>query len=445
MNIGDRIKVEVIDINHDGLGVAKLDGMAVFIPNTIDGEEVLCEIKKINKNYLEAKLIEVIKPSKYRVRPICPIFYKCGGCDIQHMEYKKQLEYKISMAQSTLRRIGHIDKKIDEIIGMDNPYYYRNKIQVPFTSKKGKTTCGYYMKKSHEIVPIDQCFIQPKYDTEIVNFIKNLANEYKVNGYNEETREGVIRHVLIRSNYLDEVMIVLVTNTEKIYHVDEMITKIVNRYPNVISIIQNINKKNTNVILGEKSNVLYGKSRIVDKLNDLYFDISHYSFFQINREQTEKLYNKAIEFLNPKKDDIVIDGYCGVGTISLNIAKHVKHVYGIEIVEDAIVDARNNAKLNNITNVDFIVGKVEEKIFDLLVNQISGIVIDPPRKGVEASVLEGIMKSKINKIVYVSCDVATLARDLEILSREYEIKNISLVDMFCQTTNVETVVCLERK
>lgn len=445
MIVNDKLTLQIVDLNHQGFGVAKHEGLAIFIPGALIGETIRCQITKIEKTFAQAKLLEILNRSQDRVKPVCEIFNNCGGCEIMHLAYHQQLKYKTKMAEETFKRIGHLDLKVEGILGMDNPYYYRNKIQVPFGERNKKVIAGYYKQKTHEIIPFDNCYIQPLYVTDIVKFIRNLANEYKISAYDEKTHIGTLRHVLIRNNYLDQVMIVLITNDDKINHIDEIVKKIITRYPNVISIIQNINKRNNNVILGDKHTVLYGEEYITDQINDLTFRIAHYSFFQVNRLQTEKLYQKVIEFLNPTPNDVIIDGYCGVGSITLSIAKKAKYVYGIEIVEEAIKNANVNAKLNLINNVKFIVGKVEEQIDKLFDQKIDAIVLDPPRKGVERSVLEKIISTNIPKMVYVSCDVATLARDLNILSEEYDIVKITLVDMFCHTCGLESVVLLTRK
>lgn len=445
MQIGDKIKISIVDINHDGFGVGRLDGFAIFVANTLYNEVVTCKISKINKNFAYADLIEINEPSLDRVKPVCGIFEKCGGCHLQHLEYSKQLEYKVNVATSTFKRIGHLDLTVDEIIGMENPYNYRNKIQVPFGTKKNKTICGYYKRKSHDIIPFDNCYIQPEYDNDIINFIKNLANEYNILGYDEVKHTGIIRHVILRTNYKNEVMVVIVANSTKLPHQKEITQKLTSRYPQIVSVILNINLRKTNVILGSDSVLLFGSETIIDRIGNLDFKISHYSFFQINPEQTVKLYDKVIEYLNPSKNDVVMDGYCGVGTISLYIANKVKWVYGVEVIEEAIADAINNADLNNITNASFEIGKVEDKIEEYVNKGLDAIVIDPPRKGVDKNVLDIIVASKIKKIVYVSCDVATLARDLEILNSEYTIDKITLVDMFPQTTGIESVVLLNRR
>jgi len=438
-------EVLITDLTHEGYGVGKVDGYPLFIPGAMVGEIVKYEVEKMNKSYGTAKLIEIVKPSPHRVKPRCNIFGVCGGCDLMHMSYQQQLAFKVKMAEDSFRKLGHLNLSVDEIIGMDEPYYYRNKVQIPFGMRKNKVICGYYKKKSHEIASFDYCYIQPEYITELITFIRNLANEYKISAYDEKEHQGVLRHVLVRNNYLHEMMIVFITNTDNIPNINEIINKIIKRYPQVKSIIHNINNKKTNVILGDKYHVLYGNDYLIDKIHDLQFKISFYSFFQVNLTQTEKLYQRVLNYLKPASNDIIIDGYCGVGTITLMIAKYCKQIYGIEVVNEAIENAKENAKLNNINNATFIVGKVEDEIGNLINNKISAIVLDPPRKGVEKVVIEKIIENNIHKIVYVSCNVATLARDLSLLASDYDIKNVTLVDMFCHTADVEAVALLERK
>ena len=304
---------------------------------------------------------------------------------------------------------------------------------------------GYYKKKSHEVVPIEKCYLQPDEMTEVIKFIKNLCNEYNVSIYNEITGKGILRHVLVRKNYKDELMVVLITNGSNMFHIDEIVEKVVNRYPNVKSIYQNINMKKNNIILGEHSKLLYGQKTLEEKLCDLYFDVSYQSFFQVNREQTEKLYNIVLEYAEANSKTSIIDAYCGVGTISLMLAKKAKFVYGIEVVKEAIINANANAKKNKITNTKFIVGKVEDKINDYVSDEVNTIVVDPPRKGLDQNVINTILNSNIKRVVYVSCNPTSLARDLKLLKEKFDIKKCSVVDMFCQTVGIETIVCLEKK
>lgn len=445
MEVNDKIKVEIVDLSHDGLGVAKVDGYTLFVDGALVGEKVNAEVTEMGKNYGFAKLISIVDKSPYRVKPICPHFGMCGGCDLMHLDYKMQLQYKKKMVEETIKRIGHIENPyIEDIIGMDNPYNYRNKVQMPFGYKR-KAIVGYYKKKSHEVVPIDKCYLQPDKITEMINFIKNVCNELGISVYNEQTGKGVMRHVLVRTNDKGEFMVVLVTNTRTLYNSDVIVSKLTSRYKSIKSIYQNINLKRNNVILGDFDKLLYGSKTIEDTLCGLKFNVSYQSFFQVNKEQTEKLYNIVLKYADVNDKTSIIDGYCGVGTISLLLAKKAKFVYGIEVVKEAINNAKENAKLNGITNTNFIVGKVEDKIDEYVDKGIQTIVVDPPRKGLDSKVVEAIINSNIKRIVYVSCNVSTLARDLNLFSEKYDLKKATVVDMFCQTTGVETVCLLERK
>lgn len=446
MDINEIYKVECSSMTHEGMGVCKIDGFPIFVPNMIEGEVGKIKITKLQKNYGYGVVKESIKSSPDRVLPKCPIFGECGGCDIMHLSYSKQLEFKTKMAQETFKRIGHLDNiNIEKIIGMEDPYYYRNKVQIPFQFNGKKVVCGFYRKRSHEVIPLETCFIQPPMSTDIARFVKNLVNEYDISVYDERNHSGNLRHILIRNTCDGDYMVVLITRENKIDNIEEIVDKITKRYPKIKSIIQNINKKDNNVILGNKSKLLYGVETLVDTLCGLKFNLSYKSFFQVNQKQTEKLYNQVLEYANISKEDMVVDAYCGVGSISLLLAKRAKKVYGIEIVEEAIEDAKENAKLNNIKNVEFIVGKSEEEIKNLKNDLIDVIVVDPPRKGCDIELINSIKEMKIKKMVYVSCNVATLARDLEILADTYVINKITLVDMFPHSSDVETCVLLELK
>lgn len=445
MKVLDILEVNCSDLNHEGLGVCKIEGFPIFVQGILVGEEGSIQITKLNKNFGYGKLLKLKKVSEERVKPICPIFGICGGCDIMHLNYKSQLDYKLKQANETLKRIGKINYEVTKIEGMESPYYYRNKVQVQYQMKNDKVKCGFYKKGSHEVVEFDECFIQPHLATDIALFIKNLSNEYKIKAYDETTKKGNLRHVLIRCNVNNEYMVVLITNEDKIPFEGKIIEKITKRYPNIKSVIHNINKKDTNVILGDNDRLLYGEKTLLENLMGLNFILSYRSFFQTNHIQTEKLYAKVLEYANPRKDEVIIDGYCGVGTISLMLAQHSKHVYGIEIVEDAINDANENSKINNIENATFIVGKTEEEILKLNDILIDTIVVDPPRKGCEKKLLDAILTRNIKKIVYVSCDIATLARDLSILEEKYEIKDFTIFDMFPHSAHLESCVLLERK
>lgn len=443
LNLKDKVRVEVIDINYDGLGIGRYNDKVVFIERGITGETVDVTIDYVNKNYYRGHVVEVVKRSNDRVDNACGSYPWCGGCSLLHMKYEATLKYKLKAVKDTLQRIGHIDYNITKIYGMEDPYGYRNKVQIPVGFSKGKLICGYYQSQSHKIVPFEKCLLQSENVNDVVNFLKNIFNEYKITNYNEETKKGCLRHILIRENYLGQLMIVFITNEKKIESINGIISKILNRYKNVISIIQNINSEDTNVILGNKSKVLYGEDEIIDKIGDISYRISHKSFFQINRNQTLKLYNIVLDYTKGFKN--IIDAYSGVGSISLMLSKQCQKVYGIEVVEEAVNDARNNALLNKINNAEFTLGKVEDEINNFIDKKIDCIVIDPPRKGLDVKVIEAINNSKIKNVVYVSCNPATLARDLNLLSEKYEIKDISLVDMFGFTSGIESVVKLTAK
>ncbi|MDY0063727.1 MAG: 23S rRNA (uracil(1939)-C(5))-methyltransferase RlmD [Bacilli bacterium] len=444
MEIGKIYQVTITGLSHEGHGIGKIDGQVIFIPHALIDEKVFCKVTKIKNNYGIGELQSVILSAKNRVKPICSYFGRCGGCNLMHMDYESQLQFKKKTAEDTFRKIGHLDCRIDEVYGMEDPYFYRNKIQMPFGIKNGKVIAGYYQEKSHHIIPIDRCYIQPQEGTQMVLFIRNLANEFRISGYDEKTGKGILRHVLLRVNKKQEWMVVLVV-TAKITYLNKLVNKIVERYPKVCSIIENINSKDTNVILGHQSYVVYGSEFIEDELMGAKFRLSHYSFFQVNAIQTAVLYQKVIDFLACTEKDTIIDAYCGVGTISIILAKLVKRVFGIEEIPAAIKDAEINARLNNVNNITFTEGLVEKEIPSLLNNAIDAIVVDPPRKGLDQKVISCMLDTNIPKIVYVSCNVATLARDLEKLQTKYEIKKTAMVDMFPQSNSMETVVLLEVK
>lgn len=445
MNVADILELECIDLNYDGLGVCKVDGFPIFVQHLLVGEVGEIMITKLNPNYGKGILLKLLKTSESRVKPICSIFGVCGGCDIMHLNYQKQLEFKLKSSSETLRRLGNVQYEIKNIVGMDEPFYYRNKVQIPYQMHEGKVICGFYKGGTHDVIPFEECFIQPNLSTEIALFIKDLANKYNITAYDENTKKGNLRHVLIRNTVNNDYMVVLITNEEKLPYQEKIVSELIKKYPNIKSIIQNINNKPTNVILGEKTNLFYGSLTLLEKIMGFNFILSYKSFFQTNHIQTEKLYSKVLEYAAPTKEDVIVDGYCGVGTISLVLAQKAKYVYGIEIVKDAIKDAKDNARLNDIDNVEFIVGKTEEEILKFKDINIDTIIVDPPRKGCDKQLLDAIIAKKIKRIVYVSCNDATLARDLKILADDYEIKDITLFDMFPHSVHVETICLMSRK
>lgn len=445
IKVGNIYLAECVDVNHEGLGVFRINDFVVFAPNAIKGEKVKLEITKVNSNFALGNIKEFITKSSSRVKPICKYFYECGGCDLMHMDYATQLEFKKNMVLSTLKKIAKLDEvNFLGIVGAKNQYYYRNKVQIPFSFKNGKNICGFYKKKSHDIIPLDECFIEPTLSTDIAKFIKNLLNEYKINAYNEANDKGTIRHVLIRNTFDNKYMVILVSKTKEIDCLDLIIEKIKNRYKEVESIILNIQDKKTNVILGDSSITLFGKDEIVDEILGNKFKLSHKSFLQINHEQTIELYKIVKEFADVGRDDIVLDAYCGVGTIGETLARDAKEVYGIEIVEDAIINARENAKLNKLDNCKYFVGKSEDIIKKLDVD-FDVALVDPPRKGCDRTFLEAIVEKGVKRIVYVSCDVATLSRDLLYLKDYYNVEKVKCCDLFPNSIHCEVVTKLVRK
>lgn len=459
---GEKYKVEFISMTHDARGVCKLTGIdvtgkllenyPVFVEGAIVGEGGMIEIIEMKKSYGIGQIVRIFKDkrSPNRVNPICPLFGECGGCQLMHLSYEGQLSFKKGMVRETLRKIGGFEKiRINDVIGMEDPTKYRNKVQVPFGEIKGKAACGFYKLNTHEIIPLDNCSIQTDEMTEIVKFIKNLCNEYHIRGYNEKINKGDIRHVLIRESIkTGEIMVILICTKSEYPELDELVNKLIKRHPRIVSVMMNVNKYQTNTILGNYFKVLYGRNYIIDELCGLKFKIGCRSFYQVNAYQTEKLYNQAITVGNFKETDVVIDAYCGIGTIGSAIAKKVKYVYGVEIVEEAIENARENAELNGLTNIEFVCNKAEDQIKEWAKQgiKIDAIVVDPPRKGCEGDFLKTVVEMNIPKIVYVSCDVATLARDLKYLAENgYKIGPVQPVDMFPQTNHIENVVCLTKK
>jgi 23S rRNA (uracil1939-C5)-methyltransferase len=444
--------INITGMGYEGEGVGKINNFTVFVHGALKGETVKVKIVKVSKNFAYGKLLEIIEKSKYRQEPKCPIYKRCGGCQIQHMSYKGQLEFKTQRVKDVIERIGKLDINdinIHETLGMDNPYRYRNKVQLPVKLVNGEIKIGFYAPRTHDIISMDSCYIQDKTADEVVRLTKEWLNKYNIEPYDEEKNSGNIRHIMIRKGFkTSEVMVVIVTKEEKIPYVDEFINLMINNISGIRSIVQNINTEKTNVILGLTNKVLWGDPIISDYIGKFKFNISPLSFFQVNPVQTELLYNKALEYANLTGDEIVFDAYCGTGTISLFLSQRAKKVYGVEVVSEAIKNARKNAEENNVNNVEFLEGESEKIIPKLIKEGIKAdvVVVDPPRKGCEKSLLEAIAKMNPKRIVYVSCDPATLARDLAILQNlDYKTLEIQPIDNFPQTAHVECVVKIEKK
>lgn len=470
----DCVELTIEDIGVSGEGIGKVDGYTLFVKDTVIGDVVRVKIMKAKKNYGYARLMDIIKPSKDRVEPACPIARQCGGCQIQAMNYNAQLKYKQKLVKDNLLRIGGLTEGADyemcEILGMDTPFRYRNKAQYPVgEDKDGNIVMGFYAGHTHSIIacPDDDCMLGHRDNAFILNAVKEWMKEYRVRAYNENIHKGTVRHVLIRTGYhTDEVMVCLVTKKMLRKEAADGLVKAIQKLKlNVASLVVNINKEDTNVILGKECITLYGRPYIEDYIGDIKFQISPLSFYQVNPKQTEVLYNKALEFAGLKGNESVWDMYCGIGTISLFLAKKAAKVYGVEIVPQAIEDAKNNAKINNIDNAEFFVGKAEEvvpafykkqtgvqsdndstdsKEYDMTRPDV--VVVDPPRKGCDKKLLDTIVSMSPDRIVYVSCDSATLARDLKLLVEYgYKVEKVQPVDQFGNTVHVETVCLLGRK
>ncbi|MBR6223599.1 MAG: 23S rRNA (uracil(1939)-C(5))-methyltransferase RlmD [Lachnospiraceae bacterium] len=450
MNKNETYEITIEDFTKDGEGVGHIEGMAVFVKDTVPGDVAVIKIIKLKKNYAYGRLMEVITPSRYRVEPVCDKARQCGGCIFQHVSYERQLEFKLKHVRDCLKRIGGIenaDELITGICGMDEPYHYRNKAQFPVgRDKEGKVITGFYAGHSHNIIDTEKCFIQAKVNEEILACVRKYIEDYNITTYSEEEHKGLVRHVLTRVGFTTgEIMVCLVINGKKLPH-SEVLVERLKGIEGMTSICLNVNTEKTNKILGNECITLWGEDYITDYLGDVKFRISPLSFYQVNPVQTEKLYGKALEYAGLTGSETVWDVYCGIGTISLFLAKKAKHVHGVEIVPEAIEDAELNSSINDITNTTFYVGKAEEVLpreYEKNGIHADVIVVDPPRKGCDIKALETIIKMEPKRIVYVSCDPATLARDVKWLSENgYELKCGEAYDQFCFSGHVETVVQL---
>lgn len=446
----DEFMAEILSNGVGGEGICKIDGFTVFVPDTVKGDKIKGKILKVKSGYAFGKAAKIISPSELRQTPCCSRSDVCGGCDIACMNYDYQLELKRNVVRDALKRIGGIDIEPEKTVGMDKPYFYRNKMQFPVgKNKDGETVYGFYAKRSHNIVPANECVTGKKYCKPIMDTIIDFMKEKGLEPYDELTHKGIVRHVFLRdSAFSGEIMVVIVINAESLPCSDEFVQKLLQTERNISGILLNINRKKTNLILGEKNVVLYGKDYITDRIGNLKFKISPQSFFQINSVQTEKLYNLALEAAGDLKDSTVFDLYCGTGTISLFMAQKAKKVYGIEIIDEAVKNSIENAINNGIENAEFYSGAVEDIIEDLYNDGVRAdvVVLDPPRKGSDKKTLDIIKNLSPSKIVYVSCDPATLARDLKYLTEDgFEVRGVVPVDMFPQTRHVECVCALQRR
>ena len=440
---------ECIDYTHDGLGVCKVDGVPYFVKGMIKGEVGQLKVIKTTKKYGVARLIDLHQSSNHRFNPPCPVYKQCGGCHLQHIDLEGQRAFKTKKIVDAFTRIGHIDCPVLETVMPNQLWHYRNKVQLPCGSKEGKIITGFYKQHTNDIIETDYCYIQNEQGNQLAKRTREIINELGIKAYDKQTYKGCLRHILVKVGiHTNEMMLVLITNGKSFRKKDILVEKLTQEFSNLKTIIQNVNERHDNVILGDFERVWYGDGYIKDTLDGITFRISAKSFYQVNPLMAEKLYSRAVELAGLKGDETVIDAYCGTGTISLFLARHAKKVYGVEIVEQAINDAKINATLNNITNVEFTVGDAGEFMKQQANDNkhIDIVVVDPPRKGLSQVFMDSLLILKPKTVVYVSCDVSTQARDVAYLVENgYKCELVQGFDQFYATYHVETVCLLSRK
>ena len=446
----DIVTLEIVDCGTDGEGIGKADGFTVFVKDAVIGDTIMAKIMKAKKNYGYGRLMEILKPSPYRVEPVCLSARQCGGCQLQAVSYEEQKVFKEKKLRGHLERIGGFTEfPMEPLIGMDDPYHYRNKAQFPVgRNKEGRIVTGFYAGRTHAIIENRDCALGIPQNKDVLDRVIAHMEKYNIAPYDEATGKGLVRHIFVRYGFFTgELMVSLIINGQDLPHQRELVEKLC-EIPGMTSISLNMNKKRSNVILCDKVKTIWGKEYITDKIGDISYEISPLSFFQVNPQQTWKLYSKALEYADLHGEETVWDLYCGIGTISLFLAQKAKFVRGVEIVPAAIEDAKRNAQINHIENVEFFVGKAEEVLpreYEKNGVYADVIVVDPPRKGCDAMLLKTILKMQPKRVVYVSCDSATLARDLRFLcDNGYELKKVCGVDQFPQTVHVETIVLLSK-
>lgn len=450
INKNEEYVVNIIDNGFQGEGIAKIDGITVFIDQAIKGEKIKIKILKVQTNFAYGKIIEILEKSSNRTDEKCSTYKRCGGCNLRHIKYDETLNIKKAIVENCLYKALKREIKVNNVLGMKNPLNYRNKLQYPVgVGKDEKIVMGVFSARTHDIVSTNECLIQNKKCQDIANDIFEFIKENNISAYNEETLKGTVRHIVIRIGIkTNEVLVTLVINDNNFKKDKELVEFLSKKHKNIKSIVKNFNKKNTNVILGDKTEIIYGDGYIYDILGDYKFKISPLSFYQVNPVQTEILYNTAINFLNDENDDIALDLYCGIGTIGIFASKYFKKVYGIEIVKQAIEDAKYNAEINNINNMEFYAGDVEEilpKIIEKDNIKPNVVFVDPPRKGLDKKTINLLKELQPSKIIYISCNPATLARDISLLEEKYDIGEVQPVDMFPYTSHVECVTVLYLK
>ncbi|MCG8514445.1 MAG: 23S rRNA (uracil(1939)-C(5))-methyltransferase RlmD [Halanaerobiales bacterium] len=447
---GDIIELVLDNLAHGGDCVGHWSGLAVFIPGGIPGERIKAKITSCQKSYARGKILEILESSQERIEPVCPVEQECGGCQLQHMNYRAQLIHKKRVVEDLLRRIGGFkDIEVNQVIGADFPYNYRNKAQFPLSrDQRGLIATGFYQQGTHRVVFHDHCGIQHPLLNRVMKKTIEVLNEYKLTVYNEEKHRGLLRHLVIRAGICTNQALLIIVTKNALFPVGkEIANRVMQMVPELTGVIQNINPRRTNVIMGEQMVLLAGQDYYVDYIGPVQFAISPASFFQVNTLQTERLYRIIRQYARLTGQETVIDAYCGIGSIALYLAKDAGRIYGIEGVEAAINDAQKNTELNNITNCFFQTGRVESELPRLLQEGIKPdlVILDPPRKGLADPVKEALLATEPDRLIYVSCNPATLARDLAVLSRKYRIELVQPIDLFPQTHHVETVTVMQRE
>ena len=449
LNKNDIVEVEIVDLTHEGSGVAKVDGFVFFVDNALPGEVIRMRVLKLKKNIGFGKVDEYVTLSPSRNQDINATYLRSGIADFGHMTYTEQLKFKRKQVVDNLYKTAGIsDVEVAETLGMETPYAYRNKAQVPVRRVKGQLETGFYRKNSHDLIPIEDFLIQDKEIDKLIVFVRDLLRRYDLKPYDEKEQTGLIRHLVVRrGHYSGQMMLVFVTTKPKVFRIDQVIAKITEAFPSIVSIIQNINDKNTNAIFGKEFRTLFGQDTITDSMLGNDYEISAQSFYQVNTEMAEKLYQTAIDFSDLNSDSSVIDAYSGLGTIGLSFAKQVKEVYGVEVIETAVEDAKKNAERNGITNAHYVADSAENAMAKWSKDGIKPdvIIVDPPRKGLTESFIKASVAMQPEKITYVSCNPATMARDIKLYQElGYELKKVQPVDLFPQTHHVETVALLSK-
>lgn len=445
----DIVEVEIVDLTHEGAGVAKVDGLVFFVENALPSEKILMRVLKVNKKIGFGKVEKYLVQSPHRNQDLDLAYLRSGIADLGHLSYPEQLKFKTKQVKDSLYKIAGIaDVEVAETLGMEHPVKYRNKAQVPVRRVNGVLETGFFRKNSHNLMPLEDFFIQDPVIDQVVVALRDLLRRFDLKPYDEKEQSGLIRNLVVRrGHYSGQIMVVLVTTRPKVFRVDQLIDQVIKQFPEIVSVMQNINDQNTNAIFGKEWRTLYGQDYITDQMLGNDFQIAGPAFYQVNTEMAEKLYQTAIDFAELKKDDVIIDAYSGIGTIGLSVAKHVKEVYGVELIPEAVENSKKNAQLNNISNAHYVCDTAENAMKNWLKDGIQPtvILVDPPRKGLTESFIKASAQTGADRIAYISCNVATMARDIKLYQElGYELKKVQPVDLFPQTHHVETVALLSK-